>query len=255
MKKYSANNKEFKDYFSDQTVAYNAYRPDYPEDMFTYLASIAPGSTLAWDCACGTGQASIHLVKYFQNIIATDASRSQITNAVTHPRIEYRVETAEHSSLQNHSVDLIVVGQALHWFDMTAFFSEARRVLTAEGIFAAWSYNLLTLTPEIDLIINDLNRNILGDYWAPERKLVENNYGDIVFPFANSITEQFTMRENWDFDQLLGYLGTWSAVRSYQQRQHMNPLDLIKDKLQQAWGSQTNTKLVRWPVTLKIGRD
>jgi ubiquinone/menaquinone biosynthesis C-methylase UbiE len=136
MKKYSANNKEFKDYFSDQTVAYNAYRPDYPEDMFTYLASIAPGSTLAWDCACGTGQASIHLVKYFQNIIATDASRSQITNAVTHPRIEYRVETAEHSSLQNHSVDLIVVGQALHWFDMTAFFSEARRVLTAEGIFA-----------------------------------------------------------------------------------------------------------------------
>jgi ubiquinone/menaquinone biosynthesis C-methylase UbiE len=249
------NKIRFKDYFSTQANAYNLYRPGYPEEMFAYLASVTPDNSLAWDCACGNGQASIALTKYFEKIIATDASGEQINNTVAYSNIEYRIEKAERSSLQNHSVDLIIVGQALHWFDTAAFFAEAKRVLKAGGITAVWVYNLLTITPELDMIIYDLYRNILGDYWAPERKLVENNYKDIVFPFAEVTTEQFTMRENWDLVQLLGYLGTWSAVQVYQQTEHDNPLDLIKDKLQKVWGSPTNTKLVRWPVTLKIGRD
>ncbi|WP_455211211.1 class I SAM-dependent methyltransferase [Kaarinaea lacus] len=245
----------FKDYFSRQASAYQAYRPDYPSELFTYIASLTPDNVLAWDCACGTGQASISLTKYFQKIIATDASQEQINNAIQHPQIEYRVETAEHSSLANHSADLIVVGQALHWFEIDAFFVEAKRVLKHDGIVAVWSYNLLTISQEIDAIINEFNQHILGDYWAPERKLVENNYQDIIFPFESITTEHFTMRENWDLVQLMGYLNTWSAVQSYQQKQHTHPLDLIKDKLQTAWGSPTNTKKVLWPLTLKVGRN
>lgn len=249
------NKVHFKDYFSNQANAYKAYRPSYPEEMIAYLASLVEDNTLAWDCACGNGQASILLAKYFQKIIATDASRKQIANAVAHANIEYRVAPAEHSALESHSVSLIAVGQALHWFDINAFFTEAKRVLKQNGIIAVWSYNLLTITPEVDAIINDLNGNILNDYWAPERKLVENNYDDISFPFAEVKTEHFTMRENWDLFQLLGYLGTWSAVQAYQRKQHANPLDLIKNKLRQEWGVPTNTKWVSWPITLKLGRD
>jgi len=243
---------EFKDYFSTQANAYRAYRPAYPQELFTYLAALAPDDTLAWDCACGTGQISLPLTEYFQKVIATDASQEQINNAVHHPKIEYRIETAEHSSLSNHCADLIVVGQALHWFDIEAFFTEAKRVLKPNGIVAVWSYNLLTVTPQVDEIIDDFDKNILGEYWAPERKLVENGYKDIVLPFEAITTETFTMSETWDLVQLVGYLSTWSAVQSFRKQQQNDPLELIKDKLQSAWGSPTNVKLVRWPLTLAI---
>ena len=55
--------------------------------------------------------------KKFPRIIATDASREQITSAAHHPAIDYRVATAENSRLPDESVGLLTVAQALHWFD------------------------------------------------------------------------------------------------------------------------------------------
>jgi SAM-dependent methyltransferase len=249
------NKQLFKNHFSQQASAYQAYRPHYPQELFTYLASLTSNHLLAWDCACGTGQISLPLTEYYQKVIATDASREQINHAVSHEQIEYRVDVAEHSSIQSHSADLIVVGQALHWFDIDAFFIEAKRVLKPEGILAVWSYNLLNIIPEVDTIISDFYQNIVGNYWSPERKLVENNYRDVALPFRCVTAEQFTMVGNWNLIQLLGYLSTWSAVQAYQRKQHTDPLELIKEKLQKAWGSPTHVNVVRWPLFLIVGRN
>ena len=45
---------------------------------------------IAWDCACGSGQASRDLSKHFKRVIATDASEAQIKEAAPVPNIEYR---------------------------------------------------------------------------------------------------------------------------------------------------------------------
>ena len=105
----------FNDHFSRQAADYAKFRPRYPEQLFRWLESIAPSNELAWDCATGNGQAAVELAKVFARVIATDGSEKQVANAERHPRIEYRVATAEDSGLESSSVDLITVAQALHY--------------------------------------------------------------------------------------------------------------------------------------------
>src|ERR1044071_1842117 len=98
------------------------FRPRYPQKLFEYLASVAPGRQLAWDCATGNGQAAVGLASVFDRVIATDASEKQIANAQQRERVEYRLAPAENSGLESATVDLVTVAQALHWFDMEQFY-------------------------------------------------------------------------------------------------------------------------------------
>jgi ubiquinone/menaquinone biosynthesis C-methylase UbiE len=123
----------FKDHFSKQAADYAIFRPSYPQELFAYLGSIAPSRGLAWDCGTGNGQAAVGLTSVFDRVIATDASAKQIANAHPHKRVDYRVARAEESGLESANVDLILIAQALHWFDLDRFYAEARRVLKPDG--------------------------------------------------------------------------------------------------------------------------
>src|SRR5258708_24242844 len=101
----------FKDHFSRQAADYAKFRPGYPQELFTYLGSIAPSRQLAWDCGTGNGQAAVGLASVFDRVIATDASEKQIANAQSHEIVEYRVTPAENSRLGSGTVDLIMVAQ------------------------------------------------------------------------------------------------------------------------------------------------
>jgi ubiquinone/menaquinone biosynthesis C-methylase UbiE len=164
----------FKDHFSRQAADYAKFRPGYPQELFNYLGGIAPSRQLAWDCGTGNGQAAIGLASVFDRVIATDASEKQISNAQPYDRVEYRVAPAENSGIQSGTIDLIMVAQALHWFDLDRFYAEARRVLKSDGILAASAYNLLHIEPAIDEIVNRYYYEVVGPFWPPERKLVEN---------------------------------------------------------------------------------
>ncbi len=242
----------FKDYFSAQANAYKTFRPNYPKEMFSYMASLAPSNELVWDCACGSGQASYALADFFKTVVATDGSLQQIRNASNRSNIHFRVETAEHSSLVSKSVDLITVGQALHWFALEAFFTEAKRILKSDGVLAAWTYNSFNVTPEVDEIVKRFDKTIIGEYWPIERRFVDNDYKDIVFPFQNVITNHFTMQERWNLLQVIGFLNTWSAVQKFRDQRQSEPLDLIIDLLRHAWGDPSTYRSVRWPITIMI---
>ena len=69
-------------------------------------------------------------------MVATDASVSQLREAVWHPRIAYRAAPAENAPFAARSVDLVTVAQALHWFQIDAYFGEVRRVLVPGGLLA-----------------------------------------------------------------------------------------------------------------------
>ena len=72
----------FKDHFSGHASSYQKFRPSYPDEMFEFLASLAPTRTLAWDCATGNGQAAISLSQHFTQVVAPDASDKQIANTI-----------------------------------------------------------------------------------------------------------------------------------------------------------------------------
>src|ERR1051325_1096525 len=206
----------FKDLFSQRASLYTRFRPDYPPELIAFAASVATKHDAVWDCGTGNGQAAVALAEHFANVIATDASAEQIARARPHDRVEYRVARAEASGLDNESVDLVTVAQALHWFDREAFFSGAHRVVRAGGALAVWSYgDPLIDEPAVDAVLQHFNHERMGSYWPVERGAVGEAYRAIAFPFVEVTAPSFTLEREWTLDELLGYLRSWSAVTRY----------------------------------------
>jgi len=243
----------FKDHFSGHAGLYSRYRPDYPSTLFRFLSGQVKQHDLAWDCATGNGQAAFGLSPYFDCVIATDASAAQLDNAIRADNITYRVAPSEQSGIADASIDLVTVAQALHWFDLGAFYAEVKRVLKPGGILAAWSYNLPECSPEIDAQIKRLYTEIVGPYWPPERAHIETSYRNLPFPFDEQLAPKLAMQSKWNLEQLLGYLHTWSAVQRYMNERGSDPVSLIERELTEAWGDPEKKHLLRWPLKLRWG--
>jgi SAM-dependent methyltransferase len=242
----------FKDHFSRQAPDYAIFRPGYPQELFDYLGSIAPSRQLGWDCGTGNGQAAVRLASIFDRVIATDASETQIANAQPHEHVEYRVATAENSGIQSGMIDLIMVAQALHWFDLDRFYAEAQRVLKPDGVLAASAYNLLQIEPAIDEIVNRYYYEVVGPFWPPERQLVER-FTDLPFPFHEIDPPKFEMTAQWSLENLVGYLRTWSSTQRFIVARASDPLEQIANDLRNAWGNPHQVRNVVWPLTLRVG--
>lgn len=244
---------DFPDHFSAVAVDYAKFRPRYPAGLLRYVAGLPPRRTLAWDCATGNGQAAADLAAHFDRVIATDASADQIANAIPHPRVEYRVAKAEGSDLDPASVDLVTVAQALHWFDLDAFYAEVRCVLRPDGVLAVWCYGRFeAVEPAVDACLLRFYRDTVGSYWPPERELVEQGYRTLPFPFDELVPPPFSMEADLPLAALAGHLGTWSAVKRYREAVGRDPLpDLLREI--ESTGTAASYH-VRWPITLRLGK-
>jgi SAM-dependent methyltransferase len=241
----------FSDHFSGHASDYAAHRPRYPEALYRFLAEQCQAHQLAWDCATGNGQAAFSLADYFERVIATDASAQQVDAATAHPKITYSVAPAEASGLDDASVDLLTIAQALHWFDLDAFFEEASRVVKPGGLLVAWSYAESSVDSEVDSVTRAVFDEV-EDYWPPERNIVMNRYRDIAFPWAGVEAPSISMSENWTVDQMLGYFRTWSATQRCQKHRGTDPVAIHESALRQAWGA--SRRQVSWPLTIKAIR-
>ena len=245
----------FKDHFSAQSAAYSRYRPGYPPDLIAFVAGSAPGHALAVDCATGNGQAAIALAGHFERVVAVDASRSQLDQATRHPRIEYVCAPAEALPLPDASVDLVAAAQAAHWFDFERFHAECRRVLVPGGVIAAWTYEKFRIDAGIDAIVDHFYAEVVGPYWPPERRYVEQGYRTLPFPWHELAAPGFQLATSWDLDEVMGYLATWSAVQRYKDAHHeRDPLPELRARLARLWSVADSKRLVAWPIHLRIGR-
>jgi ubiquinone/menaquinone biosynthesis C-methylase UbiE len=245
----------FKDHFSGHASIYREARPTYPPRLFAWLAQQAPDRQFAWDCGCGNGQATVALADHFTHVIGTDPSANQIAAAEPRATIEYRVESAEHSSLTGASASLVTVAQALHWFDHAAFYAEVKRVLKPNGLFAAWAYSdCATGDPDIDRIKDRLYAELTGPYWPPERVHVDTGYKTLPFPFVEIAAPQFQMIAHWTAEHLLAYFCSWSASQRYMKIKGGDPVAIIEPHLRAAWGDAGTIREVRWQFHLRCGR-
>lgn len=162
---------------------------------------------------------------------------------------------AENTNLQENSVNLITVAQAVHWFDFERFYQEVRRVGTRNGIIAVWSYGMHKIDSEIDKMSEKLTvgGEVLGNYWPQETKYVKEDYKTIPFPFEEIDVPKFEMSITWSFDDLFVYMETWSSVKRAQKLKNYNPLNLVKEDMKNLWGKDDEQKLVRWIINLRIG--
>jgi SAM-dependent methyltransferase len=251
----------FNDHFGPVSSAYADFRPRYPASLYAWLASLVETRSLAWDCGAGSGQASLDLAAHFEQVIATDASPAQIEAATPHPRVAYRLAPAEASGLPDASVDLVTVAQALHWFDLEAFYAEVRRVLKPSGVLAVWSYGHLVVEGEpVNALVHAFYHETVGPYWPPERAHVEAGYLDLPFPFGEITPPEFDMTAAWPLPQLLGYFRSWSATARYIRQNGTDPVSELEGELAVRWGAGDEghaggvVRRVTWPLALRVGR-
>ena len=244
----------FKDHFSVTASGYAAHRPVYPRGVAEALAARSPGRALVWDAGCGSGQLSVVLGEVFDQVAATDASAAQIAEAVPHPRVRYAVAPAEVSGLANGSVDCAVAAQAAHWFDLDAYYREVRRVARPGGLVALVTYAVMEVDPQIEKLVEQFYWHTLEGHWPPERKLVEEGYRSLPFPFEPVKAPGLALEHRWNADQMLGYVGTWSAVQSLKKAGRGNELERFGQELRAAWGDPAQERVVRWPLSLRLGR-
>ena len=239
-----------KDLFSAHSRLYQQARPTYPQEMVQSLLNHVPERQFAWDCGAGSGQFTQLLVPYFDQIVATDLSASQLQHAPYFENVSYQVQTAEANNFPAQCFDLITVAQAIHWFDFEAFYAQVQRTLKPEGVLAVVGYGLLQVD---ETKLNDAIQNLyavtLKNYWDAERHYIDEGYQTIPFPFQEIAMPAFSIRLQWSFQQLIDYLHTWSALKHYIEQNQSDPIDQIQHVF------TTDQMLdIEFPVLLRVGK-
>ena len=146
-----------------------------------------PRSTCV-DLGCGHGVVARYISPFFVKVIGTDPSDGMIeqayflTSQEDYPNLTFRKSSAESLTfLESQSVDLVVAGQAAHWFDTELLFPEMRRILRRSGTLAFWGYkdHVFVDYPKATRILHEyaysVDERSLGPYWSqPGRSKVEN---------------------------------------------------------------------------------
>jgi SAM-dependent methyltransferase len=243
----------FHDHFSAVASAYASARPEYPDALFAWIASIAPATTRVWEAGCGSGQASRGLAAHFGEVFATDPSSAQIAQAQGPDNVDFAVEPGERCSLGDASVDAVCVAQALHWFDGAAFFAECTRVLRPGGVLVAWGYQDIEVPPALAAANAALQAEIRS-YWPPERMLVDQAYAGFDWPFPAIAAPAFELTAQWTLPRLLGYFASYSARKRCREATGRDPVAAHAPAFAAAWGDPEQPCPVHWPLFVHARR-
>ena len=152
--------------------------------------------------------------------------------------------------LQNESVDLITVGQGLHWLSPhELFFQEVIRLLKPNGHFVAVSHRTAQIIsdPELQSLHLEYYFGTLGSlkqpgevgcYWDINRSSIDNFYSDINFPANTTIYRTEFDSESpqieMTFDDFFGFLRSVSAYQNFlaTNRELEDPLIELKRKFE-----------------------
>jgi len=122
--------------FGTAAVAYAEHRPDYAQSAVRWALERAPGRRVL-DLGAGTGKLTATLVALGADVMAVEpdpAMLAELRRAL--PGVRALPGSAEAIPLPDASVDAVLAGNAMHWFDMEVAGPEIARVLARGGTLA-----------------------------------------------------------------------------------------------------------------------
>lgn len=209
------------------------------------------------------------MAKIYKNVIATDTSPKQLKFAEKAPNVTYQCtpSTMSMDELQTligseSSFDLIAIAQAMHWFHLPTFYQQVKWLLKKpNGVIAAWCYTTPQVNPAVDSVFQRFYTVDTGPFWDPARKLVDQKYETIDFPFEavdgveNTGPFRFDTEKVMDFEGYLTYLRSWSAYQAAKEKGLELLGDDVVEGFNKAWDEDgVSSKTVTFPVYLRIGK-
>ena len=171
--------------FSKKVHSYARYRWDYPDEAIEAIvneAGISLSSVLA-DIGAGTGILTKAFLDRAGRVYAVEPNLEMRAMAVSElsgfPSFRAIDAPAHATTLPDRSVDVITVGQAIHWFSPDSTLKEFIRILKPGGWLAILRYS------SIDEGLDTEEKRLLSDIF-PEK----NGFPD---PLARDLPEQKPM--------------------------------------------------------------
>ncbi|KAG6744718.1 hypothetical protein NC652_036134 [Populus alba x Populus x berolinensis] len=255
--------------FVNQAKQYAETRPSYPQELFQFIASKTPAHDLVWDVGTGSGQAARSLAGIYKHVTGTDTSLKQLEFAPKLPNVSYHhtpsvmsMSGLEQTVSTQSSVDLVTIAQAMHWFDLHAFYQQVKWILKKpDGVIAAWCYTVPEVSDSVDSVLNPFYSIDSDPYWEPQLKLIDDKYMSIDFPFEpvegadHKGPFKFVAEKLMDLDEYFTYLRSWSAYQTAKTK----GVELLRDDMiesfERAWNEDgPDQKVVKFPVYLRIGK-
>lgn len=123
--------------FGAAAAAYEEHRPDYSQEAVRWALAFGPQPPRVLDLGAGTGKLTAVLASMGAEVTAVEPDPAMLAELRRRvPGVRSFPGSAEAIPLPAASVDAVVAGQALHWFDMAAAGPEIARVLVPGGVLA-----------------------------------------------------------------------------------------------------------------------
>ncbi|MEO6654461.1 MAG: class I SAM-dependent methyltransferase [Pyrinomonadaceae bacterium] len=205
--------------FSNRVENYVKYRPGYPREIISYLATNCglTHETIITDIGCGTGISSRIFLENCNRVIGVEPNTAMREAALAQlaefPEFAIVGGTSDNTTLSDGSVDMIVAAQAFHWFDREKAQTEFRRILRPGGhIVLIWNERQLDTTP----FLREYEQFLLGfaqDYPVVRHENIESQ-GIREFLGAGMKKATFQNLQVFDFEGLKGRMLSSSYMPS-----------------------------------------
>jgi SAM-dependent methyltransferase len=197
--------------FSDRVDNYVKYRPHYPAEVFDFLENegLLAGKATVADIGSGTGISAEPLLQRGYAVYGIEpnkemrqAAESMLKN---YPAFKSIAATAEQTSLADQSIDLILAGQAFHWFDKEKSKAEFKRILKpAAPVVLLWN-DRRTNTTDFLKVYEDFLQMFGTDYKEVNHKNTQDKkIFDAFFGKENYREKSFYNYQDVDFAGLKG---------------------------------------------------
>jgi SAM-dependent methyltransferase len=197
--------------FTNRAENYAKFRPHYPESIISFFKEelgLNPFSIIA-DIGSGTGFSSELFLQNGNTVYGIEPNKEMRETGEkllsTFPKFNSVDASAEQTTLPDYHIDIIIAGQAFHWFDVEKAKKESARILKPDGWVALfWNERQLDSTP----FLIDFE-NLLKEFGTDYPVISEHNMRhkiDVLFSENGYSTKEFPNKQILDYEGLEGRL-------------------------------------------------